>query len=716
MGNELSHRLGYFMFQPVDDVSRDVRCRIMAYLLQINVETRANDCQIIHKIIKDIISNPYDAAYQHFDTIILFQKVSNEKIWFKILSLIGFNKSNDEKHLIFDETKLYFLRNNYQDFFSMDTQHKHTITDDKLIDLSQNETIDEQLKTFKRIDKLIGEHYENMGVTNYFNENKNGLFLQYIIEKQLIDQDIPICIQLNNDQTQLFHLYTGFDVQNFPIKPMKTYLNFGDESDDVISDEDDTGKSAVIFYILHCCYKYNKLPTDEMIRNALQQYSSQSQQQYESNKTTDNDMKDEMCGESQSIVSTQSTITENDSKKEAKITCICGKLLTKINDATTLYNGNGAQCDSCNQSGEYNQTFFHCSEASTNIHSGGYDICDSCSNIQQCYLSKCDHLVRFLHSMKTHELNTENINQILNDYFHLLLRHNDNKHFTSIVNELDKCDIDKCAMFVRNHRNRNEQNIEEKSDEPIFDDETDMVYCRIWDKIHCYFYHTYDIGYCLSTDEITMIQNEEHKSSQVNSSLIINQMIINRNKLIAAKAKKRASICNKINPSLNSKHNQLILIDDLKEQQKGKMFSFGYQFEYTNNPYEYSKQDTEENLRTVFKNKKINIGPKYCHLKQEIISNNFVILTMKQFHEEYRKCIIHFNSPHCKANFRPFLYDTGHVDGKFIEEFITIEYLLSLMVYCNYTQLQFSFSKTYRDNEGRDHNNFYYFGKYLKTV
>ena len=38
------------------------------------------------------------------------------------------------------------------------------------------------------------------------------------------------------------------------------------------------------------------------------------------------------------------------------------------------------------------------------------------------------------------------------------------------------------------------------------------------------------------------------------------------------------------------------------------------------------------------------------------------------------------------------------------------------MTYCNYTNFQHLFSKTYRENDGKDHTQFYWFGKLLKEA
>eukprot|EP01083_Nonionella_stella_P278681 947810_1 len=42
------------------------------------------------------------------------------------------------------------------------------------------------------------------------------------------------------------------------------------------------------------------------------------------------------------------------------------------------------------------------------------------------------------------------------------------------------------------------------------------------------------------------------------------------------------------------------------------------------------------------------------------------------------------------------------------------EYVLSVMIYCNFHVLQYELSKTYRENNGAKHTYFYHLGKYLK--
>eukprot|EP01084_Bolivina_argentea_P294552 506848_1 len=56
----------------------------------------------------------------------------------------------------------------------------------------------QQMCTFKRIDCLIGKYYELFGINDYFDLNNNGLFLKYIINEELNDDDIHIDDELGD--------------------------------------------------------------------------------------------------------------------------------------------------------------------------------------------------------------------------------------------------------------------------------------------------------------------------------------------------------------------------------------------------------------------------------------------------------------------------------------------------------------------------------------
>eukprot|EP01084_Bolivina_argentea_P028829 53551_1 len=107
---------------------------------------------------------------------------------------------------------------------------------------------------------------------------------------------------------------------------------------------------------------------------------------------------------------------------------------------------------------------------------------------------------------------------------------------------------------------------------------------------------------------------------------------------------------------------------------------------------------------------------KYTCLKEELISNNIAQLTVHQFNSEYKKCNTHFLSVYCRRKFPKPKTLAPHQFGIVPDFTLKLEYLLSLMIYCNYSSLQYEFSKTYRWHLFEKHNEFYHMGKYLKIL
>eukprot|EP01084_Bolivina_argentea_P010114 18859_1 len=136
-----------------------------------------------------------------------------------------------------------------------------------------------------------------------------------------------------------------------------------------------------------------------------------------------------------------------------------------------------------------------------------------------------------------------------------------------------------------------------------------------------------------------------------------------------------------------------------------KRYSYGIQFEY----------GYEGDLGELWCYNAVPVCAKYSSLKEELLKNRIATLLAEQFNTEYEKAEIHFHSKYCKNRF-------GSCTEK-IQSYKTIKYnlsmhhILSLMVYCNYTELQYKFSQSYRAKGAQYvHKNFYYLGKYLKIA
>eukprot|EP01084_Bolivina_argentea_P022437 41699_1 len=286
------------------------------------------------------------------------------------------------------------------------------------------------------------------------------------------------------------------------------------------------------------------------------------------------------------------TITEQ--QRLTSATCICGEYLLKVNDIKKKV----IRCYNCNKTIKRDKIFFHCRKQYIDAHKEGYHICQECAVVLQCSKSHCNHLSRFVDKMNEYRLYNNNkvdqimkevdlsqiVRRLLCDYFHLLERHKDDVHFENAVSKTEKCNIDACVIFRRNYRDRCKIDMidEEKKQNQM--DEEDMFYNEIIDKMHCYFYHSYDIGNRIRICEQKLIN--ECKTENEFEELLINTKIAKTYKILAAKRSNFQPMYNRLR---NSKYNQLVMIQEndekLIEKQEitnnnQKVFEFGYKFSY----------------------------------------------------------------------------------------------------------------------------------------
>eukprot|EP01084_Bolivina_argentea_P249353 417386_1 len=302
-----------------------------------------------------------------------------------------------------------------------------------------------------------------------------------------------------------------------------------------------------------------------------------------------------------------------------------------------------------------------------------------------CDVTTCFQVQRLMKQLNSNDNMSET--KIIDDFCHLLTLHNDDHNFQYIYNVFGaNCDITKCNMFHRNFSDKNKKQV--------------SVRQQIKDKIHCYYQHTFDIGHRLNSKQRAIINDNEQKIDEdaTQLQLAINNRLIKLKEIINAKQKHQN------NQSSNTqKYNH---ISKLLFDEKHSMYNFGLSFTYG-----YKGELTEDDG--------IKVKAKYISLKEELINNKISILTVPQFNNEYKKAKIHFNSVHCKKTFKPYKKTYTNIDVGFSKRYnvqfrFLMNNILSLMVYCNYTILQCKLSKTYRENNGLQHTEFYHLGKYLK--
>merc|ERR1719410_1704027 len=109
---------------------------------------------------------------------------------------------------------------------------------------------------FQIIDAALAKYYQRLGYSNYRDNNGNGLFLNYVIDEELNDPDLPPERELgddcdpNNCAYSLMINETEFPIPHYVVIPAQT-------------------RRAFIFYVLQYCYKTQKPPSDQYIQQTL---------------------------------------------------------------------------------------------------------------------------------------------------------------------------------------------------------------------------------------------------------------------------------------------------------------------------------------------------------------------------------------------------------------------------------------------------------------
>eukprot|EP01084_Bolivina_argentea_P301536 520241_1 len=307
-----------------------------------------------------------------------------------------------------------------------------------------------------------------------------------------------------------------------------------------------------------------------------------------------------------------------------------------------------------------------------------------CVDIHNCI--QLDQLIELMQqykngSMALIDIDSINTLKILNWFLHLLQSHNNNdEEFEYIANLFGSCNICKCTIFHRNCRDKfkitHQQIHVAKSN------------IRILDKIHCFYMHCYDIGNRLSSVDRKIInQMVEQKH---NGDEFVDYMKFHMMKKINETKEKHKCVEVLNNRSIH-KFNQLSeLKQPIPPNYQYNIYAFGSEIIYGCNDFEYS-------ANIAYENSVIEVEPKYKTIKQELLTNSIQVLLVQQFDNEFETAMLHFQSNYRNANYASMQF----------------EVVLALMIYCNYSQLSYVFSKTYRENT-KQHCNYYHLGKYLK--
>eukprot|EP01083_Nonionella_stella_P287243 977661_1 len=267
-------------------------------------------------------------------------------------------------------------------------------------------------------------------------------------------------------------------------------------------------------------------------------------------------------------------------------TCVCGKELRKICGNELDYEKHeNIRCMICKREGEPGTDRLRSTGLSLKQlcsiywYNDGQYVCFNCCNNDDLksepssehpqYQQKCDHgiwdcphletLAQIIveYANKPHELDSESVMQIVNNYHHLMHRHDTDEEFEFITAKLMSyldCDhgIAQCRMFARNYRDRSAERT---------DIDHVSVHTQIIDKVHCYLSHCYDVGYRISENA----RNDTNDSSQEididDEKYIPIAHYLTNKKLIQAKTIPSVNQKHEVQKQKNTKFNQLYARD-----------------------------------------------------------------------------------------------------------------------------------------------------------
>eukprot|EP01084_Bolivina_argentea_P112255 200223_1 len=155
--------------------------------------------------------------------------------------------------------------------------------------------------------------------------------------------------------------------------------------------------------------------------------------------------------------------------------------------------------------------------------------------------------------------------QFLNDFNHLLFNHVNQfediyNNLIETINNNKECEMSKCLILRRNHRNRkkfdrkmyfqNENNI----------DRIHVVQQQMIDRVHSYFFHSFDIGYKLQVNELPIIEtnNVDDGNTKNNYDPAFNRLVTFKRGLYRNRSGIRAAgLNNKFMITADNKPNEL---------------------------------------------------------------------------------------------------------------------------------------------------------------
>eukprot|EP01083_Nonionella_stella_P095888 269317_1 len=329
---------------------------------------------------------------------------------------------------------------------------------------------------------------------------------------------------------------------------------------------------------------------------------------------------------------------------------------------------------------------------------------------QRCDLPNCQHIKGLCATLLSYhardndeEIFDDNytIRTALDDFHHLLFDHDqqfENIHNTFVEECLsqDACSLDEC-LIARAHYSQ--QSVRSNADRSVLRERVEQETLR---KIHCYYFHSFDIGYRLrSRDRQTLLEGEHKHDPQSDNSF---------DRISTSRALEFVTA--------NHKNRKLTRFDRIETrntkfksdtQQLVRTYDDCIRYSY----WLYYKDNNEKNDVALIRgdlnpgargaraaNDGYSVGQwyieqKYDDLKQESLNNETCSMSAGEYALFMEQAVQHHQTLVVKSLTARGRAMYGIEDGTSI----AVEHLLAMMIYCNKDVLQAKFSETFRRRE-----------------
>eukprot|EP01083_Nonionella_stella_P030273 83009_1 len=289
--------------------------------------------------------------------------------------------------------------------------------------------------------------------------------------------------------------------------------------------------------------------------------------------------------------------------------------------------------------------------------------------------------------------NSGNHTHLNNDFNHILMQHlGDNKSVIETADEYEQiynhmngkvqpCDFEKCGKFIRNNRHKETQHIRIK-------DRQIEYYIELLDTIHCYFLHSFDVGFRIKNTDLqhgdkNTCDNESKKDKE--STLTPHDVSF----MLQNKRCKLQSVRG-LNRTQNTKYvtntNAVVTQSDEKQiENADKTYSFGHRYSYW-----------REHSKTYVK-------PKYKDLYTELVNNSIYKITEQVYKSIVRKANKILSTQYCKglhAKLDPTML-MRQITCRAGDP-VTRAHVMSVLFYTDFSDLSYHFSSTFRSLHNTD--------------